>query len=473
VLKLKRAVRFDYLDFSTGPLRRAACEREVSINRRSAPSIYRGVVPVTREEDGSLALNGGGTPVEWLVDMVRFDQDFLFDRLAARGALDQGLMRGLASAVARLHRDADPRRDHGGRAGMTWVVEGNSSGFDEQGAGLLDPERCTELTSRALEEIDRLGELLDARRRNGFVRQCHGDLHLRNIVLIEEQPTLFDAVEFNDDISCVDVLYDLAFLLMDLWRRDLAPHANAVFNGYLADTGDDAGLPLLPLFLSCRAAVRAKTSATAAHVQPDAAKTRELQALAREYLAMARTCLDPAPARLVAVGGLSGSGKSTLARALAPSIHPAPGAVLIRSDEVRKALLGVPTLQRLGAEAYTTDVNARVYEAMGARAREVLAAGHSVVTDAVFVRPSDRFAIEGVADAAGVRFFGLWLDAAPETLIARVESRGPDASDAGASVVQQQVSQDPGPVGWHRLDAGAGPGTVAARALAAVNGPFA
>jgi len=471
-LKLKRAVRFDYLDFSTEPLRKAACEAEFRINRRSAPSIYRGVVAVTRHVDGSLALDGQGAPVDWLVDMVRFDQEGLFDRLASRNALDLALMHPLAIAVARFHGSADRRGDHGGRAGMQWVVDGNAAGFAEQGAGILDPDLCAELTGKASAEIRRLGDLLDERRVKGLVRQCHGDLHLRNIVLLDGQPMLFDAVEFNDDIACIDVLYDIAFLVMDLWRRRLESHANAVLGGYLAETGDFSGLALLPLFLSCRAAVRAKTSATAAGVQPDGAKARELQDLAREYLVMARDLLEPAPARLLAIGGFSGSGKSTLARALAPAIGPVPGAVVVRSDEVRKALRGVPTLQRLGPDGYTAEVTERVYRTVEDRVAQVLRAGHSAIADAVFAKPSHRLAIEQVAVANATPFVGVWLEAPPDVLMARTEARGPDASDAGASIVRRQITQDPGPMTWHRLDAGGVPGSVAERALVLATKPF-
>ena len=467
-LKLKRAVRFDYLDFSTEPLRRAACDAEVRINRRTAPGLYRGVVPVTREADGSLALQGSGTPVDWLVDMVRFDQEGLFDRLAARGALDLSLMRPLAAAIARFHRAAEHRGDFGGLPGMTWVVEGNATGFAEQGAGILDRAPAAELTAASRLALRHHGGLLETRRRRGFVRQCHGDLHLRNIVLLDGRPTLFDAIEFNDALACVDVLYDLAFLLMDLWKRGLPRHAHAVFNEYLAATGNLDGLALLPLFLSCRAAVRAKTSATASHVQPEAPRARELEDRAREYLAMARDLLAPPPPCLVAIGGFSGSGKSTLALSLAPSVGPVPGALVLRSDEVRKSLCGVPPHQPLGAEAYTPEVTARVYRALMERAATAVAAGHAVVLDAVFARLADRTAAESAADTASVPCVGLWLDAPPDVLLTRTEQRGPDASDADAAVVQRQLRQDTGVIRWHRLDASAPAGAVLARAQALV-----
>lgn len=455
-LKLKRAVRFDYLDFSTEALRRKACEAEVRINRRTAPSVYHGVVAVTRETDGTLALNGRGIAVDWLVDMARFDQDGLFDRLAAGGLLSVSLMRALAEAIAQFHIGAERRDDHGGRTGMTWVVTGNADGFAEQGSGVLDRTLCETLTASAQREIERRGDLLDARRVNGFVRQCHGDLHLRNIVLLEGRPTLFDAVEFNDEIACVDVLYDLAFLLMDLWRRRLLVHANTVFNQYLAETNDLSGLALLPLFLSCRAAVRAKTSATAARVQSDANRTSELQDLARDYLRMAYDLLSAPPPRLIAIGGLSGSGKSTLALALAPSIGAAPGALVLRSDEIRKRLCGVPPLQRLGPEAYSHEVTVRVYRTLLENAGAGLRAGHSVIVDAVLARTSDRAAVERLASAESVPFTGIWLEASPQVLIARTESRGPDASDATAEIVRSQLARDHTPISWHRLDASPG-----------------
>jgi uncharacterized protein len=451
--KLKRAVRYDYLDFSTAERRKAMCEAEVRINRRTAPTLYLGVVAVTREPDRSLALGGSGTPVEWLIEMVRFDQGGLFDRLAERGALDLDLMRPLAAAIAQFHAAAERRSDHGGKPGMAWIIDGNAMGFAEQGGGILDPAACASLTSAARHALDHDGPLLDARRSAGFVRQGHGDLHLRNIVLIERHPTLFDGIEFNDEIACTDVLYDLAFLLMDLWRRRLPRHANALWNGYLTETADLEGVPLLPLFLSCRAAVRAKTSATAANLQSDPLRRGELQELARDYLAIARRLLDPPAACLIAVGGLSGSGKSTVALALAPSIGAVPGAVVIRSDDIRKRLCGVDPLVRLGPEGYTADVSRRVYATVAERARRVAGGGHAAIVDAVFARSSDRDAIEQMAVAAGVPFVGLWLDAPESVLLARSERRRLDPSDADADVIRAQLAEDTGPMGWRRVDA--------------------
>jgi aminoglycoside phosphotransferase family enzyme/predicted kinase len=451
--KLKRAVRYDYLDFSTADLRRASCEAEVAINRRTAPRLSPGVTAVTREADGHLALGGSGTPVDWVIEMSRFDQEDLLDRRAASGALELGLMRPLARAIAHLHLTAETRPEHGGRAGMAWVVDGNAADFAAQDGRLVDPGVRDALVAGSQDALSRHAALFDARRDQGLVRQCHGDLHLRNIVLLDGTPTPFDAVEFNDHIACIDVLYDLAFLLMDLWKRGLPRHASAVWNAYLPETADLTGIAALPLFLSCRAAVRAKTSLAAARLQDDRSKQAELQALSREYLVMALRFLTPPGPCLVAIGGHSGSGKSSLAYAVAPSVGPVPGAVVLRSDEIRKSLLGVSTLTRLGQEGYAHDVTRRVYQTLADRAAAAVRAGHGVIVDAVFNRPEDRSAVEQVAVRAGVPFVGLWLDAPEDVLVDRVEQRRHDASDADAAVIRRQRKADTSAVAWSRVDA--------------------
>ena len=450
--KLKRAVRYAYLDYSTADRRRAMCEAEVRINRRTAPALYRGVTAVTRQEGGGLAIGGTGTPVDWLVEMTRFNDTCVFDRLAEAGVLPLRFMDPLAHTIARFHSTADGRTNHGGWEAMRRIIDGNAAGFQEEAAGVLDPVRCAKLTDRARFVLDRGGILLDQRRQDGLVRHCHGDLHLRNVVLFDSKPTLFDAIEFNDEISSIDVLYDLAFLLMDLWRLGLPHHANVVWNGYLAETGDFDGLPLMPLFLSCRAAVMAKTAATAANLQADAGRRLELQALANDYLTLAGALLEPPPPRLIAVGGLSGAGKSTLAKDLAASVGAAPGAVVIRSDEIRKKLCGVKPMDRLGPEGYTGEMSRRVYERLMEQADKVVRGGYSAVADAVFAESTDRDAIEHVAKEAGVPFVGLWLEAPERLLVSRLEGRGPDASDAGVDVLRRQLASRLDSLRWYRLD---------------------
>jgi hypothetical protein len=464
--KLKRAVKFDYVDFSTPALRRIACEAEVRLNRRTAPSLYLGVRPVTRALDGSLAIGGTGEPIDWLVEMKRFDQETLFDRLADGGRLDIELMEDLGSTIAALHADACIRSSHGGRAGMTWVADGNARDLLEYGEHVLDPASCSVLAAATRHALCRHASRLDSRCRGGMVRECHGDLHLRNICLVNGRPTIFDGVEFNDRISCVDVLYDVAFLLMDLWRRDLRAHANTVFNEYIRLTTDVDALCLLPLFLSCRAAVRAKTSLLSARTQSDSGRRHDLEDAAKQYLALAHAFLRPAQGRFIAIGGASGSGKSTLAKALAPGVGAAPGALLVRSDAIRKGLMGVPLRTRLDQPGYEPAVTRRVYETMAVRALAALRAGHSVVADAVFARPQDRDAMTAVAREAGVPFVGLWIDAPREILARRIAERPLDISDATLPVLDAQLATGRGQIDWHRLDGADNAATVLENARA-------
>ncbi len=463
--KLKRAVRYDYLDFSTAARRRACCEAEVALNRRTAPRLYLGIQPIARDAAARLSLDGQGDPVDWVVCMTRFDSEALFDRLAARHELPLGMMPGLARAVRHLHDVADRRPAHGGRDGLAWVIDGNVASFAE--LNVFDARVAGDVAAGSDTALERHQALLDARRAAGWVRACHGDLHLRNIALIDGAPTLFDAVEFNDRISCVDVLYDLAFLLMDLWRLGLTAHANVVLNEYIASRDDRRGLAALPLFLSCRSAVRAKTGATAAGLQGDPRQAETLLASAREYLRLAGRLLDVPPARLVAIGGPSGTGKSTIARRIAPDLGAVPGALVLRSDVVRKELAGAGPHDRLAPRWYRPDVSQHVYRTLAACAGDTLGAGHSVVVDAVSLQSDERAMIAGVAAAAGVSFHGVWLDAPGDTLVARVRARqvaARDASDADETVVRAQlVRAGDAAAGWTRVDASAAIDEVEAR----------
>ncbi|MFO1119338.1 MAG: AAA family ATPase [Rhodospirillales bacterium] len=294
--------------------------------------------------------------------------------------------------------------------------------------------------------------VLDRRRAAGFVRHCHGDLHLRNIVLHDGRAMLFDAIEFDAAYADIDVLYDLAFLVMDLEFRDLRRLASILLNRYLDVTGDSGGLAALPLFLSMRAAIRSHIDAAAAATHSDVDAAAGLAAGASRYLKLGLSFLAPAAPRLIAVGGLSGSGKSRLARELAPSLAPPPGARVIRSDATRKRLAGVAPETRLPLAPTARQPADRPTPLSRAEAREVLAAGRPVIADAVFARPEERAAIAAVAAEAGVPFQGLWLAAAPDLLQERVEKRLGNASDATPEVVRQQLADDLGPIDWPRVD---------------------
>jgi aminoglycoside phosphotransferase family enzyme/predicted kinase len=478
--KLKRAVTYPYLDFSTVARRRAACTAELTLNRRTAPQLYLEVRAISRLSDGRLvwgrpqgdrSSDQRGEPVDFVVVMRRFDQSDLLEKMADSGGLSAPLLYALSAHIAAFHEKAEPCLDRGGTAAMAQLVETN--------IGCLRASRSAGFTAVQIDRIEegmrgelaQHGNLIDERRVAGKVRRCHGDLHLRNICLVDGRPVLFDCVEFSEDLASIDVLYDLAFLLMDLGHRGAGGEANLVFNRYLDLTEEDDGVAPMPLFLALRAVIRAHVTATMAEHgwgQGGPGDASAAFAEARRYLDEAEAALMPLPERLVAVGGLSGSGKSVLAAGLAPSLGRQPGARILRSDVMRKLRFGAEPETRLPPEAYTPEVTAQVYRDLCTKAAAALRAGYSAVIDAVALGPEERHSFAAVAAAAGVPFSGLWLDAPPETMLARVGGRRNDASDASGEVLGRQLSLDPGALEWIRIDSGGDPDRTLATARRAM-----
>jgi uncharacterized protein len=468
--KVKRAVRYSFMDFSTLEKRKLACEREFSVNRQNAPAIYVGVVPVTRDRSG-LRLGGDGEVVEWTVHMRRFDEGATLDQLAQREGLSKEIVADIAHAVAQSHARA-LRRDYDGASALEHYILDNGESFAES-PELFPPERVQGLTlaSRAL--LDKNRPLLEARRKGGYVRRCHGDLHLRNIVLIAGKPVLFDALEFDEAMATGDVLYDLAFLVMDLWERGFAQAANAVLNHYLWECGEEehlVGLGAFRLFLSVRAAIRAKVVAfTLPHLSEAnrSAAAREAQ----RYFALAEQFLVPMPPTLIAIGGLSGTGKTTIAAELAPLAGRMPGAVHLRSDIERKHMFAVPETTHLPQSGYDIAATREVYARLLRSARLALKAGFTTIVDAVHALPDERHGSEAVAREMKAQFRGIWLDAPLELRIDRVKGRRKDASDADAEVLRKQLAFDVGQIDWRRIDASGTPPRILAHVCAALSLP--
>jgi aminoglycoside phosphotransferase family enzyme/predicted kinase len=461
VLKIKRAVRLPFLDYSTLERRKHACEAELAVNRRHAPKLYRRIVPITRGS-GGLEVDGSGPAIEWAVEMARFDESKTLDHLARAGAIEPALAESIADVLHASHARADISD------GSTWlpsiarIIDRNTEKFHSRPS--LAGEAVARLHELSHRRLAGTLPLLRQRAAKGLVRHCHADAHLGNIVLIEGRPVLFDAIEFDPAIATTDVLYDLAFPIMDLIYFDLTAAANRLFNRYLQTAWDECAdaLILLPLFLSIRAAIRSHVLFTKCEQGPD----DESAAQAKCYFDLALRLLEFARPALIAIGGKSGTGKSMLARDVAGLIAPLPGAVILRSDVIRKQLLGVEPLVKLPESAYGADVTARVYNTMLERADAIVSQGFSVIVDAAFLHEAERDELASEARKMAADFRPLFLDADLTVRLKRVGSRQNDASDANRDVATLQESYDLGRLDWPVVDASGTPVQTLQRSLA-------
>lgn len=454
--KMKKAVALEFVDFSTLARRKAACEAELVVNARTARALYLDVVAVNRTPNG-FRLGPPAAPVEYLVRMNRFDQHDLLDKIAGRHALDSQTVREFADAVADLHLSATVIPSHAVPETFDLTLRDLATNLD---GALPDGERQVFAEWRRMAEAAsaRLLTHLAARARRGAVRRGHGDLHLRNACRYRGEVMLFDAIEFAPRFSHVDVLYDAAFAVMDLRHRGEEAAAILFLSRYLAATRDYVALPALSLFISARAAVRALVSC----LTPAAGLE------VGSYLTLARDALaSPMPNRLIAVGGRSGTGKSRLAEALAPKLGAAPDVVILRSDEIRKCMLGRRPDTALDRSAYGSRTSAAVYRRVLRDAARALRAGASVIIDATHLEARQRADVAALARRLDVRFDGLWLVAADGTLADRLSARGTDASDATAAIMRGQP--DVRTVrGWCTLSSEAGPSATLAAAEVAL-----
>ena len=443
--KLKKPVKFGFLDFSTPALRRLFCAQELRLNQRYAPQIYLGLVgfgPSAQEP-----VWGGSPPLETAVQMRRFPESGRLDHLQAAGLLGPREIDAFASRIARFHQSAaiaDPATAFGSVALLRETLGVNFRTLRDA-IGSAQAPRIDALEHWSNEACARLAPLIDARREAGAVRECHGDLHLANMVWFQDDALLFDCIEFNDGLRWIDTLNDIAFLIMDLESRGERALASRLLDRYLVATGDYEGTPLLPLFKQYRALVRAAVTAIRLH-QPEL--TREERAadhhLVHRYLALAETYMRTAPPRMILMHGLPGSGKTTVAAQIAPALN----AVCLHSDVERKRLAGVGATQHsdspLDGGIYTASATEATYARLGALTKALLRAGQSVIVDAAFADRSRRREFVSLAKQCGAQARIVSIDVPPEALRARVARReglSGEYSEAGLAVLERALAR--------------------------------
>lgn len=444
--KIKKPLALSFLDFSSLERRAFFCAEEVRLNRRYAPDIYLDRIAITGSADRPV-LGGDGPAIEYAVRMRRFPPDRLLSDLLTRGELLLGLMDRLAAHIASFHAAAAvPSEDADFGSPLQVAAPARDTLRDLTGLVLpRNRERLAELADWNQAALAELAPQFAARRAQGFVRECHGDLHLANIALWDDRLLLFDGIEFDPALRWIDVMSDLAFTLMDLDARHAVGHANRLKSAYLERSGDYAGLGVLRFYQQYRALIRAKIAGLRARqLAPGSAEEAAQTDEASGYLALAGHYTQARRPRLVITCGLSGSGKSTAALELVDAC----GFVRVRSDVERKRLFGLAAEARSGAGLdagiYSREAGDRTYRQLAEHAKAALTAGERVVVDAAFLRRDQRAPFAALAERLGVPFTVLRLDADPELLRRRVVERlahGADVSEAGPEVLsRQQVS---------------------------------
>lgn len=442
--KIKKAVDLGFLDFTTLAARRHFCEEELRLNRRLAPALYLDVVPITGSVDAPV-LGGDGPAVEYAVRMREFPQNTLASHIVARGELSPVDIDALAGKVAAFHGASGVAARNGAFGAPDEILR-----IARQNFGQLQPHLATAAGRDELEALRAWTEREHAarhsaflrRREQGFIRECHGDLHLNNIARIDGELTIFDCIEFNESMRWIDLMSEVAFTVMDLHYRGRVDLARRFLNTYLEWTGDYAGLTVLRFYLVYRALVRAKIARLrAAQLEAGAAK-RALLTEYRAHVTLARSYAQSSHPALVVTHGLAGCGKTTLSQALLEAI----GAVRVRSDVERKRMHGVGPLERgrngIDRGLYAAGVTEATYRELGALARKIVGAGLVAIVDATCLKRWQRDQFRDLAAELGVAFVIVDFSASDTTLRRRIAERAAkssDASDADLAVLDQQL----------------------------------
>ncbi|RAM50593.1 MAG: adenylyl-sulfate kinase [Hapalosiphonaceae cyanobacterium JJU2] len=437
VYKLKKPVNFGFLDYSTLEKRQHFCEEELRLNQRGAGELYLEVLPISLV--GEQYQLGGTEAVEYALKMRQFPQEALLSEMFEQGKLEEKHIAELGRVVAEFHRKSvtnDYIRSFGEVSQVRAAFDENYQQTEKYIGGpqtQVQFEETKQYTDRFFAER---AELFKSRIHHNCIQECHGDLHLRNITLWHDQILLFDCIEFNEPFRFVDVMYDVAFAVMDLEARQCKDLANVFLNTYIEQTGDWEGLQLLPLYLSRQAYVRAKVTSFLLDdpgVPPEAKK--EAAKTAAAYYQQAWDYTQPRQGQLILMSGVSGSGKSTTARYLAQQI----GAIHLRSDAVRKHLAGIPLLQRGGDDLYTPEMTQKTYGRLLELGIILATQGFNVILDAKYDRQQLRQEAIAQAQDKQIPLQILYCTAPLEVLQQRLQDRTGDIADATAELLESQL----------------------------------
>ena len=446
--KIKKPVNLGFLDFSTLEKRRFFCEEELRLNRRLAPIFYLALVTISGSAEVP-RLDGTGEPLEYAVKMKQFPQEALLSRQIRDGHVSSSHIDELARSIAEFHARiaiADPFSEFGTPDLIRHVVLDNFQQLPAEAIELISNQEIDRLMQWTTAEHAQCVKHFEKRKAEGFIRECHGDLHLGNIALVDKEIVIFDCIEFSERFRWIDVMSEVAFVVMDLIDRSASSLGWRLLNAYLEQTGDYKGLHLLPYYMTYRAMVRAKvTGIRLAQTRTEDSEHSELAEELNKYLALSTSLTKPPHPTLIITHGLSGSGKTTVSQALLESL----GAIRIRSDIERKRLLGLSQEERTKAQkialVYSKDSTEATYAQLKKLARSILQSGHSAIVDATFLKQTYRNTFAELAQDLGLPFFILDIRAPEAILRKRVEDRqrkGQDASEADISVLEQQLSQD-------------------------------
>ncbi|QBQ54042.1 AAA family ATPase [Nitrosococcus wardiae] len=450
VYKIKKPLNLGFLDFSTLDKRRHYCHEELRLNRRLAPEIYLEVVPIS----GSPAhpcLGGADAPIEYAVKMVQFPQQARLDYCLQRGELSPELIGSLANKVATFHQSIAIAPQDSPYGTPEAVLQPALENFEQVNTFLAEEKEDQEWLARLRQWTEEKWQQLQPefidRKKAGSVRECHGDLHLGNIALRNSQFVIFDCIEFNENLRWIDIMSELAFLVMDLEDRGRPDLAHHCLNRYLEHSGDYPGLAVLNYYQVYRALVRAKVTAIRLGQAPSPPEAQAVKEDYRSYLKLALGYIQPAQTFLIITHGLSGSGKTTLSQPLLDRL----GAIRLRSDIERKRLHGLKSRDRLGEGVatgiYSAQSSRQTYQHLQQLAQTVLTAGYPVLVDAAFLKQVQRQAFQDLAQTLSVPFAILDFRCDPQQLQQRIRERqrqDRDASDADLAVLEhQQTTQEP------------------------------